>query len=351
MNLDVQKLGALEKLDEEFFKNPIDSISLHIENRLENLVVDQQIIRRRLIDAFTDGAAVELFFPGSQRNFLCQLMEHDKGILEKYEQEQGETLCCLTGMDATGEQPASIVISPLEPRTGNLQIMRAHRIVLRIYLGEHAYEYGTYLKGRTTVNGYQGHVLSMPVVSRTLNNVRLYRVNLSDETSFPVKLSIEGTDVEVNSQALNISAQGINEANLDSTNLEVEITENTLMQNTEDTVSVLEQMKDLKLRIALDDFGTGYSSLSYLTTFPVDTIKIDRSFVMGCGADNNTRVIIKAIVAMGHSLGMNIVAEGIESEDQLELLKKYGVDEGQGFYFSPGVSQDRFTQFLERELL
>lgn len=209
MNVDAQKIDALEKLDEEFFKNPIDGISQHFENRLENLVVDQQIIRRRLIDAFTDGAVVELFLPGSQRNFLCQLMEHDRGILEEYEREQGETLCCLTGMDATGEQPSSIVISPLEPRTGNLQIMRAHRIVLRIYLGEHAYEYGTYLKGRTTVNGYQGHVLSMPVVSRTLNNVRLYRVNLSDETSFPVKLSIEGTDVEVNSQALNISAQGI----------------------------------------------------------------------------------------------------------------------------------------------
>ena len=82
-----------------------------------------------------------------------------------------------------------------------------------------------------------------------------------------------------------IIRDALKEANLDSTNLEVEITENTLMQNTEDTVSVLEQMKDLKLRIALDDFGTGYSSLSYLTTFPVDTIKIDRSFVTKMSSD------------------------------------------------------------------
>ena len=168
----------------------------------------------------------------------------------------------------------------------------------------------------------------------------------------PIRIAVNLSGYQFSSQDIvQIIRDALEEENLDSTNLEVEITENTLMQNTEDTISVLEQMKDLKLRIALDDFGTGYSSLSYLTTFPVDTIKIDRSFVMGCGTDNNTRVIIKAIVAMGHSLGMNIVAEGIESEDQLELLKEYQVDEGQGFYFSPGVSQDRFTQFLEREIL
>ena len=168
----------------------------------------------------------------------------------------------------------------------------------------------------------------------------------------PIRIAVNLSGYQFSSQDIvRIIRDALDEANLDAANLEVEITENTLMQNTEDTVSVLEQMKDLKLRIALDDFGTGYSSLSYLTTFPVDTIKIDRSFVMGCGTDNNTRVIIKAIVAIGHSLGMNIVAEGIESEDQLELLKEYGVDEGQGFYFSPGVSQDRFTQFLEREIL
>jgi len=209
VNLNVQEPGTLEKLDEKFFKNPIDSISQHFENRLENLVIDQQIIRRRLIDAFADGAVVELFLPGSQRIFLCQLMEHDGEILDEYELEQGEELCRLTGTDASGEQPSSIIISPLEPRIGNLQIIRASRVVLRIYLGKHAYEYGTYIKGRTTANGYQCHVLDMPVVSRTLNNVRLYRVNLSDETSFPVKLSIDGADTEVNSQALDISAEGI----------------------------------------------------------------------------------------------------------------------------------------------
>lgn len=101
----------------------------------------------------------------------------------------------------------------------------------------------------------------------------------------------------------------------------------------------------------MDDFGTGYSSLSHLTSFPVDTIKIDRSFVMGCTLASNARIIIKAIVAMGHSLGMKIVAEGIESEDQLELLKEYGVNEGQGFHFSPAVSQGQFTKFLDKDII
>ena len=168
----------------------------------------------------------------------------------------------------------------------------------------------------------------------------------------PIRIAVNLSGYQFTSQnIIQIIRDALEEADLDAKYLEVEITENTLMQNTEDTVRVLEQMRDLKLRIALDDFGTGYSSLSYLTSFPVDTIKIDRSFVMGCGMANNTRIIIKAIVAMGHSLGMKVVAEGIESEDQFELLKGYGVNEGQGFHFSPAVSQGQFTKFLEKEVL
>jgi diguanylate cyclase (GGDEF)-like protein/PAS domain S-box-containing protein len=168
----------------------------------------------------------------------------------------------------------------------------------------------------------------------------------------PIRIAVNLSGYQFTSQNIvQIIRDALEEASLDAKNLEVEITENTLMQNTEDTVRVLEQMRDLKLRIALDDFGTGYSSLSYLTSFPVDTIKIDRSFVMGCGMANNTRIIIKTIVAMGHSLGMKVVAEGIESEDQFELLKEYGVNEGQGFHFSPAVSQGQFTKFLEKEVL
>lgn len=168
----------------------------------------------------------------------------------------------------------------------------------------------------------------------------------------PIRIGVNLSGYQFASQnIIQIIQDALQEANLGAKNLEVEITENTLMHNTKETVRILEQMKDLKLRIALDDFGTGYSSLSYLTSFPVDIIKIDRSFIMGCTLHNKNRIIIKAIVAMGHSLGMKIVAEGIESEDQFDLLKEYGVDEGQGFHFSPPVAQDQFIKYLETEII
>jgi len=134
---------------------------------------------------------------------------------------------------------------------------------------------------------------------------------------------------------------------LDDQALEVEVTENVLMHDTEGIAATLSSIKELGVRVALDDFGTGYSSLGYLTTFQVDTIKIDRSFVMGCTDNEKSRVIIKAIIAMGHSLGLKIVAEGIETMEHFQLLKEYGCDECQGFYFSKPVSEDEFIQLLK----
>ncbi|MCG8642608.1 MAG: EAL domain-containing protein, partial [Desulfobacterales bacterium] len=138
----------------------------------------------------------------------------------------------------------------------------------------------------------------------------------------------------------------LREINFNASNIEIEITENILMQDNDETISTLNRMKSLNLRIALDDFGTGYSSLSYLTSFPVDTIKIDRSFVMACTSEKNNLVIIKAIIAMGHSLGKKIVAEGIETEEQYRFLKGLNCDEGQGYYFSRPVPSEEFAKLL-----
>ncbi len=137
---------------------------------------------------------------------------------------------------------------------------------------------------------------------------------------------------------------------LDGDSIEVEVTENVLMHDTEAIIATLNGIKDLGIKVALDDFGTGYSSLSYLTSFQVDTIKIDRSFVMCCCDNKKNRVIIKAIIAMGHSLGMEIVAEGVETAEQLHLLKKYGCDEYQGYYFSPPVPPVKFEQLVQEKL-
>ncbi|MCP3890717.1 MAG: EAL domain-containing protein [Desulfobulbaceae bacterium] len=133
---------------------------------------------------------------------------------------------------------------------------------------------------------------------------------------------------------------------LDFSKLEVEITENILMQDTKGNAQVLQYLHDYGIRIALDDFGTGYSSLSYLTSFKVDTLKIDRSFVMGCVETPKNLVVINAIIAMGHSLGMKVVAEGVETGEEFELMKQMGVDEVQGFFFSPAVPADDFARLL-----
>ncbi len=128
--------------------------------------------------------------------------------------------------------------------------------------------------------------------------------------------------------------------------LEIEITENVLMQDTRETIATLQAIKALQLRIALDDFGTGYSSLSYLTSFPVDTIKIDRSFVMGCTVEPKNLIIIKAIIAMGHSMGKRVVAEGIETDAQYALMRELGCDDGQGYLFRHPVPAEDFAALL-----
>ncbi len=135
---------------------------------------------------------------------------------------------------------------------------------------------------------------------------------------------------------------------VDASRLEIEITENVLMQNTDETVSILNQIKALGVTMSLDDFGKGYSSLSYLTTFPFDAIKIDRSFVMDCTRQQENRVIIRTIIAMGHSLEKKVVAEGVETEEHLDLLREYNCDEAQGYYFSRPVPADTFAGLLTR---
>lgn len=141
----------------------------------------------------------------------------------------------------------------------------------------------------------------------------------------------------------------ITSVGLDSKSIEIEITENILLKETKETIFTLNAIKALGFKIAMDDFGTGYSSLSYLTTFPVDTLKIDRSFVMNAMSEQNNQVIIKAIIAMGQSLGKKIIAEGIETEDQYHFLKECGCDEGQGFFFHHPVPADEFEKLLARD--
>jgi EAL domain-containing protein (putative c-di-GMP-specific phosphodiesterase class I) len=125
----------------------------------------------------------------------------------------------------------------------------------------------------------------------------------------------------------------LNETGLEAHRLELEITEGILLQNTESVMETLTRLDQLGVAIAMDDFGTGYSSLSYLTRFPVKKIKIDRSFIDTLGTSPQTSAIVSSIVGLGQSLNVTITAEGVETEGQAAMLKKWGCDQVQGFYY------------------
>ncbi|MDQ6679447.1 MAG: EAL domain-containing protein, partial [Pseudomonadota bacterium] len=126
--------------------------------------------------------------------------------------------------------------------------------------------------------------------------------------------------------------------------LEVELTESALMAEPERANEVLQRLHRMGVRIAIDDFGTGYSSLSYLKRFPAQTVKIDRSFIRGLPHDHNDKAITQAVIAMAHSLGLGVVAEGVESEDQLALLRELGCDEAQGYLLGRPMSAEALAR-------
>ena len=124
------------------------------------------------------------------------------------------------------------------------------------------------------------------------------------------------------------------ETGVEGSCLTLEITESELVENVEETIKTLQQLSALGLEISIDDFGTGYSSLSYLKRYPINTLKIDRSFVHDIATDPDDVAIIGAIIAMARSLKMEVLAEGVETEEQLDFLTRHGCNRFQGFYFS-----------------
>jgi Amt family ammonium transporter len=118
------------------------------------------------------------------------------------------------------------------------------------------------------------------------------------------------------------------------------------MRDSRESAVRLQALKDLGIRLAIDDFGTGYSSLAYLQQFPVDILKIDRTFIMGSASDRASSALVHALIELGAALGLRTVAEGIETSDQLSRLQEEGCDAGQGFYFSRPLESADAGQFL-----
>jgi len=147
---------------------------------------------------------------------------------------------------------------------------------------------------------------------------------------------------------IEVVEEALREAGGDPSDFELEITETTLLHDAEASRERLEQLKRLGVRIALDDFGTGYSSLSYLKKFPVYTVKIDRAFINGLGTDVSDTAVTEAVISLARALGLHVVAEGAENEQQWQHLRRLGCDEVQGFYFSRPVPADVFEALVRK---
>ena len=164
-----------------------------------------------------------------------------------------------------------------------------------------------------------------------------------------LKLSVNVSPKQFDEISLKKSiVSAIESSGLSPHNLVLEITESMLMGDFEHHITLLQHIVDLGVAFSLDDFGTGYSSLSYLKKFPIDELKIDRSFLTNVPEINEDNSIVKAIISMAHSLGMNLIAEGVESAEQLEFLRQHNCNIIQGFYYSKPLGKADFTEFLTR---
>jgi diguanylate cyclase (GGDEF)-like protein len=142
----------------------------------------------------------------------------------------------------------------------------------------------------------------------------------------------------------------LEETGLDPAQLEMELTESMVMGNVDAAIAVLQGLKQLGVTLSVDDFGTGYSSLSYLKDLPIDTLKIDRSFVrdIGSGAEAEEGVLAQAIISLGHALHLKVIAEGVETDAQLRFLRRHGCDEVQGFFYGEPVPPEAHVKLLEK---
>ncbi len=143
-------------------------------------------------------------------------------------------------------------------------------------------------------------------------------------------------------------SRALADSGLPADRLELEITESLLLEDNNQALKTLQQLREMGVHLSLDDFGTGYSSLSYLKRFPLQVLKIDRCFIRDMTTDDNARALVKAIISMAHSLGLDVVAEGVEEKQQLDFLHQQGVRVIQGYYFSPPVEAGAFRRLLNK---
>lgn len=163
----------------------------------------------------------------------------------------------------------------------------------------------------------------------------------------PICISVNLSSRQFRSESLvNTVRQALTETGLEPRYLELELTESLLVDNTEHAISLMQALKELGIALSIDDFGTGYSSLSYLKRFPIDCLKIDRSFVTDLASDTKDAAIIEAISSLARNLGIGLVAEGVEDVNQAQLLKGYGCTEMQGYFYGRPMDADHLVSII-----
>ncbi len=192
--------------------------------------------------------------------------------------------------------------------------------------------------------------LIVPIGEWVLGAACVYNKALQNLGYPPKRVAVNISSLQFRPQSLVKSVtKALKISGLDPAFLELEVTESAIMKNMEESSKILRELKGMGLRIAIDDFGTGYSSLSYLKRFPLDILKIDRSFIQNIPEDQDDAAIATAIIAMAHSLNLEVIAEGVETEDQLAFLLAQRCDEAQGYLFSPALPPDDIETYLKNE--
>jgi diguanylate cyclase (GGDEF)-like protein/PAS domain S-box-containing protein len=161
----------------------------------------------------------------------------------------------------------------------------------------------------------------------------------------PIAVNVSALEFRDDKFLVNLFAI-LNESQLEPQILELELTESSLMRHVDSTSIILNTLRDRGIQVAVDDFGTGYSSLSYLRKFPIDSLKVDRSFVSEIRSDSDNAAIVTAVINMARSLNLRVVAEGVETKTELEFLRALNCDEAQGYYFSPPVGPEQMAKLL-----
>jgi EAL domain-containing protein (putative c-di-GMP-specific phosphodiesterase class I) len=183
------------------------------------------------------------------------------------------------------------------------------------------------------------------VLKEACRQMRSWQKRLA--TAFPISVSVNLSGKQLaQPDLIEQVEQVLKETGLDPEWLKLEITESVVMENAKATVAMLGRLRALGLELHIDDFGTGYSSLSYLHRFPVDRLKIDRSFVSNMSMEDKNSEIVRTIIQLARNLGMGVVAEGVQTAEQLAHLKALGCEHGQGYFFSRPLAADQVDSLI-----